>query len=253
MAWRGTGLTDVGRVRPSNQDALAVLNHLGLWIVADGMGGHPGGDVASRLAVETITASIEAETGTTAHDQTDRREHEAALRRAIASANRAIRQEGIAHPHLAGMGTTVVVLHMTAGSPAHASLAHVGDSRAYLLRARTLIPLTQDHSLVEEYLRRGLIAPREALTHPMRHILTRAVGTNVQVEPDVSSHELQPDDVILLCTDGLTKMLDDGQIADTILRTDRSAETICQALVNEAIRGGGDDNVTVVVVRQECV
>ena len=247
FAWRGAGLTDIGRVRPSNQDAFAVLNDVGLWIVADGMGGHVGGDVASRSAVESITEQVRRHADTGSLSQTGQARTETLLCQLIEAAHHTIRNNAFEHPHLSGMGTTVVLLGIPSGSIPRLSLAHVGDSRAYLLRAHTLIQLTQDHSLVEEHVRSGLLSPQDAATHPLRHVLTRALGIGETIEPDTSTRTLQPDDLILLCTDGLTKMLDDGQIADTLLHAGRSPEAACLALVEEANRRGGEDNVTVVV------
>jgi len=247
LTWRGAGLTDIGRVRASNQDAFAVLNDVGLWIVADGMGGHAGGDVASRLAVESITKRVRSHAGTGNLSQTGQAWTEIQLRQLIESAHHTICKHAIEHPHLGGMGTTLVVLSIPSGSTPRLSLAYVGDSRAYLLRDGALLQLTQDHSLVEEHVRSGQLSPEDAATHPLRHVLTRALGIGNVVEPDSSTHPLQPDDLILLCTDGLTKMMDDGRIADILLHAGRSPEAACLALVDEANRRGGADNVTVVV------
>lgn len=247
LAWRGVGLTDVGQVRPSNQDAFAVLNDVGLWIVADGMGGHAGGDVASRLAVTSITEQARKHTDMDSLAQARQARTETLMRHLIETAHKTIRKRAFEEPRLSGMGTTIVVLGIQPGTTPQLTLAHVGDSRAYLLRGHTLSQLTQDHSLVEEHVRNGLLSPQEAAAHPLRHVLTRALGIGETVEPDISTHRLQPDDLILLCTDGLTKMLDDGQIADTLLHAGRSPEAACLALVEKANRRGGKDNVTVVI------
>lgn len=251
MAWRGKGRTDIGLIRSSNQDTFAVLDALGVWIVADSMGGQAGGDIASRLAVESIAAFLMAERGTARGSRGAPQENNTMLRRAIASANHVIRQEAIKSFERSGMGTTVVMASIGDGPPPVAHVAHVGDSRAYLLRERALLPLTRDHSLVEESVRQGLLSPEEAAGHPRRHVLTRALGIAPQVEPDVSTHPLHPDDLILLCTDGLTKMLDDRDILEMIVEISPSAEAICEALVREANRRGGADNVTIVVIRHE--
>jgi protein phosphatase len=251
MTWHGAGLTDAGQVRPSNQDAYAVVNDLQLWIVADGMGGHPGGDVASRSAVDALAASIRAEArlrkkpeqGAIAPEQC-----ETEFRGAIADSNQALRDLALQSPDLAGMGTTVVALRIACGQVAYATVAHVGDSRAYLLRGRTLTPVTRDHSLVEDYVKVGLLSPDEALIHPLRHVLTRALGTDPQVEADICTFELEPSDRFLLCSDGLTKMLDDAQILEVLLGADRSQELACRALIQAANDRGGVDNTTVVVV-----
>lgn len=243
-------MTDVGLVRSSNQDAFALLDDLGLWIVADGMGGHPGGDVASRVAVETITAFMQPgghATRTLPPQPGDER-----LRQAIIASNEAVRRKATADPRLAGMGTTVVALQITGGPAPRALVAHVGDSRAYLLRDGTLTPLTRDHSAVEESLRQGRLTPEQAAVHPDRHVLTRALGTEPVVAPDLSAHLLRPHDVVLLCTDGLTKMLSDRHIASAMLALNGgNPETICRRLIDEANGRGGDDNTTVVVV--QCV
>jgi protein phosphatase len=242
--WIGAGLTDRGRMRRSNQDAFAVLNDHGVWIVADGMGGHAGGDVASQLAVESIIHDFEALPASCNHEHDDITRM---LRRSIQAANQVIRSTAMKRLELIGMGTTIVVLHID-GRTASATVAHVGDSRAYVLQKEKLLRWTHDHSLVENSVREGILSPEEALTHPMRHVLTRALGTELEVEPDLASHLLHPDDALLLCTDGLTKMLEDDHIQDILCRH-ASPEEACRALVNEANRLGGEDNITVVVVR----
>lgn len=258
LTWHGTGRTHTGLVRPSNQDAFAALDQFSLWIAADGMGGHAGGDVASRVAVETLSSWGPTITRPeeVAHSNPPFQEKRArALRAAIQAANEAILQQAFIQPHLTGMGTTLVVLHIASGIPsdfpALAIVAHLGDSRAYLLRGRTMTQLTRDHSWVEDQVQQGLLSPQEALLHPLRHMLTRALGTTTTVEPALSTHPLQPDDSLMLCTDGLTKMLDDGQILEILHSPDHSADAACDALIAEANRRGGQDNTTVLVVRAE--
>jgi protein phosphatase len=248
-SWHSAGLTDIGRVRTSNQDAFAVRDDLALWVIADGMGGPPGGDIASRLAVETIPRYMmphlleggpRTRPGTCAPDLL--------LAEAIQAANDAIREAAAQQPELEGMGTTVVALHIPPGPEPKALIAHVGDSRAYVLRDGRLLPLTRDHSLVEEHIRRGLLTPANARWSPLSHVLTRAVGTDAQVMPDLVSHALLPDDVLLLCTDGITKMLEDGAIAELLTKTTPSLAAMCRVLVDEANRLGGLDNSTVVLI-----
>lgn len=267
QTWRSAGLTHIGLVRQSNQDAFAVLNECGLWIVADGMGGRAGGEVASRLAVETIASSCDSLGPCPQSHHTDHPSQEnpsTTLREAIRVANQAIRGEAIAQPALAGMGTTVIVLHICAGPSSkpdsaplaqatQATIAHLGDSRAYLLRDRSLTRLTRDHSWVEDQIRQGLLSPEEAPAHPLRHMLTSALGTEAAAMPTLSTHLLQPGDRILLCTDGLTKMLDDAQILDALLHAGHVPQVACQALVERANQRGGEDNTTVVVVCCETV
>jgi serine/threonine protein phosphatase PrpC len=220
----------------------------GVWVVADGMGGHAGGDIASRLAIAAIGSYSEPlRTDISAHRP--QQDDATLLRQAIEQANHIIRQEALDRPDLTGMGTTLVLLRITVNPAPCAIVAHVGDSRAYLIRNGQLAQLTQDHSWVEEQIRHGRLGYQEARSHPMRHVLTRALGTEPTVIPDISSHPLDPEDAILLCTDGLTKMLDDEEIVRTFLRAGTSREHVCQALIQEANRRGGQDNTTVVIVR----
>jgi protein phosphatase len=246
--WTGTGLTNQGRVRSSNQDAYGVLNDLGIWLVADGMGGRAGGEVASRIAVESVTNSV----GGGAQGVTPRAKDpdtiSQVLRNAVQAANRAIRAEAGRRPNLLGMGTTLVVVAILSEPHPMAVIANIGDSRAYLLRSGRLMPLTKDHSVVEESLRTGLISEAEASVHPLRHVLTRALGTELEVEPDITVWRLYSDDVLLLCTDGLTKMLDDNRIRDILAAYGERPTQACDSLVEAANNVGGDDNVTVVIV-----
>lgn len=258
LTWHGTGRTHTGLVRPSNQDAFVALDQFSLWIVADGMGGHAGGDIASRVAVETLSSwgPAIARPEEVAHSNPPFQEKRArALRDAIQAANEAIRQQAFTQPHLTGMGTTLVVLHIAPGIPsdfpALATVAHLGDSRAYLLRDRTLTQITRDHSWVEDRIQQGLLSPQEALLHPLRHMLTHALGTEATVEPALSTHPLQPGDRLMLCTDGLTKMLDDSRIVEILLHAGHSADTACEALITEANQQGGHDNTTVLVVHSQ--
>jgi protein phosphatase len=145
------------------------------------------------------------------------------------------------------MGTTIVVVRVVLSPTLHATVAHVGDSRVYLLRDGSLSQLTQDHSLIEEYVRRGLIQREMAFRHPLRHVLSRALGLERAAEPDIAVHPLRPHDRLLLCTDGLTKMMDDQQIEAVLTAGERSLEASCEALVDEALRLGGEDNVTVIL------
>ncbi len=242
--WRAAGLTDLGFVRSSNQDAFALEDALQLWVVADGMGGHAGGEVASRLAVDAVIAHARsrADIGAAAPSSAER-----LLQDAMAAAQRAILDEARAQTGLAGMGTTCVALRISAAPESFATIAHVGDSRAYRLRGDRLEQLTQDHSIVDDYVRRGLITPAQAFTHPLRHVLSRALGSENASDADVGTHDLEDSDLIMLCTDGLTKMVEDDRIGD-LLRQERGApDQACQALVQEALSRGGADNVTVIV------
>lgn len=221
--------TDPGQ-RPNNQDAYG--HRAGLFLVADGMGGHRGGDVASRLAVERILAYAEGLDPLTE------------LRAGFEAANRSIREHAQANADCDGMGTTVAALIMT---PDRAHLAHIGDSRIYRLRGREMAPLTRDHSLVEELVRQGSLSVEEARSHPQRNVVTRALGTTDAPRIEYAEVDLEAGDLFLLCTDGLTSEATDEEIAavlagpgDPQFKADRLAE-----LAKEL---GGSDNITVIVV-----
>lgn len=243
--WYGAGRTDVGLVRRANQDALLLRDELGLWIIADGMGGHPGGDVASKMAVETTAAHIATLAESGARHASD---HTEDLRRAVLQANVALHAEGDTRPEYKGMGTTLIALHIAGFPQAQATLAHLGDSRAYLYRAGTLSQLTRDHSWVEDQIQAGLLSTENAATHPLRHMLTRALGIDTKGEPDILTLFLETGDRILLCTDGLTKMLSDDEILATLAGHKKDSQAACDDLVNRANARGGQDNVTVLLV-----
>ncbi len=171
------------------------------------------------------------------------------LRRAIHHADEAIRGAALEQPELAGMGTTIVAVVVSSLSPLELVIGHVGDSRVYLYRDQELQLLTRDHSLVEDLLARGHISPEEVATHPQRHILVRALGIEGQTDPDISNQTIQPDDILLLCTDGITKMLSDRHIMAHLSLAAQSPDDACMALVSEANARGGKDNSTAVVVR----
>jgi len=226
-------LTDIGRVRTHNEDS--VLAQPPLFVVADGLGGHEAGEVASSIAVETL------------RDHAPRRPDAKALGRAVRAANREVirsAREGLGKQ---GMGTTMTAA-IVEGS--HIAIAHVGDSRAYLLRAGRLEQLTEDHSMVADMIRRGQLTEAESRYHPNRSVITRALGTDANMTADVYELEAQPGDRLLLCTDGLTGMLEDAMIAET-LATLREPSTAARALVDAANDAGGHDNISVVVVDVE--
>lgn len=240
MILRAAARTDVGMRRPGNEDCLAIASELGLYLVADGMGGHSGGRLASQLAAQTaVTAlgALEAATATLTEK----------LRYAVAAANREIFATAQQETELAGMGTTLVAL--LAGGE-RIALAHVGDSRGYLVRSGRIRQLTDDHSLVAELVRRREISPRAAREHPHRHVLTRALGVRQRVEADLA--ELTPalGDVFVLCSDGLTTHVGDDEITKAVCDgTDLDA--VCDRLIDLANSRGGEDNITVVLVRCE--
>jgi len=244
-AWIGIGRSEIGLVRATNQDAFASLDSLYLWAVADGMGGHAGGEVAAQTAIATIKSQAEL-----AADNLERKHGTPAelLTGLIVQAHQAILGRAKREPKLKGMGTTVVLLFIQTQPTPVAHIAHLGDSRAYLFRAGTLTPLTRDHTLIEKYLDRGLVTPQTARTHPERHVLTQALGVSSPLRPSISSHPLREDDLLFLCTDGLTKMLEDTDILSICTRAHGDPIRTCDDLINESLHRGGADNVTVVVL-----
>ena len=242
------GGTDTGKNRANNEDAYLLNDELGLYAVADGVGGSEGGEVASRMAVETLAASMPDLLGD--KDRTPpaglvRAVDPAlsALQLAITLTNRTIRQARAETPALAGMGTTLTTLLLRGK---HAFIAHVGDSRAYLLRSGEFTQLTNDHSLVGEQVRHGVITREQARTSPYRHVITRALGIDEEVTIDLEKHPLLRGDRLLLCTDGLTEMVDDAEISGVLGGAD--PREAVRKLIDAANRGGGVDNITAVVV-----
>jgi len=245
LQWAGVGRTERGHVRASNQDALALLNDCGVWIVADGMGGHPAGDLAAQTAV-TVAAQRAQERAVWLLDHPDATaEFVVDL---VTSANRRIHDLIVEKPSLEGMGTTVVALAITPAPLQIAHIAHLGDSRAYLYREGELKQLTRDHTLVQKFVQRGLIDAATALTHPERHILTKGLGMGANMIPELTTVPLSPHDTIVLCSDGLTKMLEDAAIASVLSRAKGDPNRACHGLTEEALNRGGEDNVTVIVV-----
>ena len=240
MLLRSAASTHVGMCRQANEDRYAIVPELGLYLVADGMGGHQAGQVASQLACEAAIRAVEALQGATV-SLAER------LRHAVACANREIFAAASAKPEFTGMGTTLVGL-LFAGE--RLALAHVGDSRAYLVRQGRLRRLTDDHSIVAELLRRQEISEEDAREHPHRHVLTRALGVRPRIEPDLAEMTPHADDVFILCSDGLITHLDDDQIAEQIC-ADRDLEEVAAGLVDSANQAGGVDNTTVLLVRYE--
>lgn len=245
------GLSDRGLARSHNEDCYEIDRERGLYLVADGMGGHRHGEVASRLAVETIRGFVDRIVGGDAtlpslpEPRLSRQGNllKMAVRLAHDEVIRAIREDH----RLAGMGTTVVALSLDGGL---ASVAHVGDSRAYLLREGSMRLLTQDHTWVNEQVSAGFLSHDQARTHPLKNVVTRALGGESRLEVDVCEIEVEPDDLYLLCSDGLTTMLSDGEI-ERCAGTDASPREVCKALVEAANGRGGLDNVTVVALRTE--
>jgi PPM family protein phosphatase len=229
--------TSTGRVRNSNEDAFGLRPDRGIFIVCDGMGGAAGGEVASGMTVETILERMTADFA--AGPET--------LHEAIAEANRAVLERGEHDTGLYGMGTTLVTL-LLHEEKAAAVIAHAGDSRCYLYRARRLSRCTHDHSLVDEQMRLGTMTREEAERSPFRSVITRAIGTQQTVTEEMQELETQPGDLFLLCTDGLTREVDEEEI-ERVLGAGPDLERIARRLVDEANEAGGRDNVTCVVIR----
>jgi len=232
------GATDVGQVRSGNEDALLVGDSV--FAVADGMGGHLAGEVASATALEPV-AALEGQVFDDAAAAV------AALRDAVVVANRTVVELAREDPRYRGMGTTLTAV-LVEGRRLH--LAHVGDSRAYLLRSGRLRQLTDDHTLVQHLVDEGQITREQAATHPQRSIITRAIGVSPEVEVDAISFDLAPGDQVLLCSDGLTGVLDDDTIARSLTAGDDPEATVGQ-LIDQANAGGGHDNITVLLLRYE--
>jgi PPM family protein phosphatase len=226
--------TDTGRQRRANEDSL--LARSPLFVVADGMGGAQAGEVASRIAVEFFQHGLENTT-----------DAEASLATHALAANARIHELSQANAEHAGMGTTLTAVYV---GIEEVSIAHVGDSRAYCLRDGELLRLTDDHSLVDELIRQGKLTPEEAVEHPQRSVITRALGPEATVEIDTRSYRARDGDVYLLCSDGLTTMVPDVLLAELLLAHPRLREA-GEALIAAANEAGGRDNITVVLLRVE--
>ena len=237
--------TDCGRKRPTNEDAFGFSVEDGVYVVCDGMGGAAAGEVASAIAVDEMLLKlcgrmrVEGEKQAAALPQ--------AAEEAVSAANEAIYSRSQRDVKLNGMGTTLVSM---AAEGSRIWVLNVGDSRCYRLRNRRLEQITQDHSLVEEQVRLGRMTADEARYSPHRNVITRALGTESRVTPDVFELEAEPGDLFLLCSDGLTRELADAQI-ESLLNTDVSLDDLCSRLIVAANQSGGKDNITCLLVRAE--
>ena len=230
MLVQTASVTDTGRRRRHNEDAFVCEPPL--FAVADGMGGAQAGEVASNLAAAALR-----------EDRAERAGGEERVDELIQEANRRVYQRQSQDASASGMGTTMTVALVEDG---HVAIGHVGDSRAYLIRGHSLEQLTEDHSLVAELVRSGKLSPEEAEGHPQRSVITRALGTDPDVDVDTVSVETRPGDLFLLCSDGLTSMVDDDTILQEIERNRGDLKTAAKALVRAANKGGGEDNITVI-------
>ena len=242
--------TDVGRVRDNNEDAYRIEPSLGLYVISDGMGGEAHGELASNLAVDTIIehckASLDDPAATSYGDpRPELSSRTNRLAGAVYLANRRIYDAGERNLEQRGMGATVVAAWM---EDMRLSLAHVGDSRAYLFRTGALEQLTADHSLVAEQVRQGLITPQQAESSELQNVLTRALGPHDEIGIDADEHMLIPGDTILLCTDGVSRMVTDEEIGSTLMIS-TSAQQAADRLIELANENGGVDNSTAIVIR----
>ena len=236
LALEIAGRTDRGNVRPINEDSFLLPEGDNLALVADGMGGHQAGEVASALAASTIRACARKAAG-----------RDISVKNAVSwvrQANRAIylaANEDMSRP---GVGTTLTFLYFMRG---HAMLAHVGDSRCYLMRSGEIYQVTQDHSLVAELLRRGEITEEEAREHPYRNVITRALGTDETIAVDAQDIDTRPGDRFLLCTDGLSNYVERAELRKVLAGS--APEEACARLIDLALSRGGRDNITVIAAR----
>lgn len=228
--------TDVGRVRPVNEDSETAFEPC-VCVVADGMGGAAAGEIASQILIKTVRERLYEKTSITEQD----------LAETIRAANAEILENARLYPERKGMGTTATLLHISEAR-GQAYWAHVGDSRLYCLRGGTLKQITRDHSYVEDLVENGTITEEEARVHPQKNVLTRAVGVLPEVEVDTGAFLVKDGDIFLLATDGLMKMMEDREIAASLVTKRGSGENLAQLLVNRALSVGGVDNVTAIVV-----
>lgn len=213
-----------------------------VFIIADGMGGHSCGEIASRAAVEYISDSMIRDSKRFMPKESC----EAELRKLVEDTNSAVYQKSLERPEVNGMGTTLtmaVVVNTTI------TVAHVGDSRLYMVRDGSMQQVTEDHSYIEELVRKGSLTREEAEKHPRKNVITRAVGCTPELEVDILSLEMKKNDIFLLCTDGLTNMLDEDEIYDTA--KGNKPEVACEQLIEAAKKHGGEDNITVIVIKCE--
>lgn len=230
-------LTHVGKVRTGNEDAYGHCLDAGVFAVCDGMGGAAAGEIASRIAIDTLIERLCAVTS-----QEDRRK---ALEESIDAANRLVYAQAARHDSLRGMGTTLVAVAIQNG---HALIGHVGDSRCYLFRSGRLTRETNDHSLVDEQVRLGHMTREDAERSPLRNVITRAIGTQQSVEAEIADLPLEPGDMLLLCSDGLTREVPEDRIAE-ILAQSGTVDDLCRRLIDAANDAGSHDNVTAILVR----
>ena len=246
-----SGKTDIGTVRQNNEDNLYISENDGLLLVADGMGGHASGEVASKITVDIMREYFngvkEGQQLQIGPYQDDFSQATNRLGSAIRLANQAIYEAAKGNPLWHGMGTTIAATLITGN---RLSIAHVGDSRVYLIRAGSMEQLTDDHSFVSEQVKRDIISKEQAKASDMKNVLTRALGVNPDVEVDLDELSLLDGDILVLCTDGLTGMVDDDEIF-AIVNTLHDPPAACEDLITRANQNGGKDNITVIIAEVE--
>jgi serine/threonine protein phosphatase PrpC len=237
------GRSNKGLVREINQDCMYLprKNCAPLFIVADGMGGHKAGDIASKLTVDIIRKEITSKSSSinSIEDASN------AIKSAIELANTEVYKYSLSHLECKGMGTTVTLGYVYNN---YFVVAHVGDSRAYYLRNKKLLRITEDHSLVNELIKTGEITRLQALTHPQRNVILRAVGTSTDIDIDIDTVAIKTDDTFIICSDGLTNMIDESRIQE-IFESTKDMEHACELAIESAIVKGGKDNITVIGIR----
>ena len=250
MKLRYAGLTHVGMKRTHNEDNLALLPEESLYIVADGMGGHASGEVASQMAVETITSFFrmttrDEEVTWPFKEEKNLRYDENRLVAAIKFSNQRIYEAAAREARFKGMGTTIVTAFFTQGG---AYLGHVGDSRGYRIRDQRIEQITDDHSLLNDYIKANKLTPEEIEHFPHKNVIVRALGMKETVQVDVNRLDPKPNDYYLLCSDGLSSMINDDKILELVVGA-RDLDHACEGLIKAANDNGGTDNITVTLVQ----
>jgi len=248
MEFKSAGGTDVGRLREANEDAFLIDEQRKLYIVADGMGGHQGGGFASKKILELVTGELdrlEQMQDTTQPLKTleERTLTQFRLLRGLQRANQGLFDISLKEPNLRGMGTTLTAVQF---DERYANIAHIGDSRAYLIREAALKQLTEDHSWVQEQVRQGVLTLEEAKNHPLKNIITRSMGHERDIKVDLLKTEYQPGDKFLLCSDGLSNMVADEEILKII--QENSLKDAVDILIRRANEEGGYDNISVILL-----
>ena len=244
------GLTDKGIVRSKNEDSIGFDSALGIVVLADGMGGHRGGEVASRMTVDTIINEMQQSLPKITAGEIDENsgfsKESICIQDAVVTANEKVYGAAEADPEYKGMGTTIVMLQFYNNS---FSLAHIGDSRCYRLRANQFEQITRDHSLLQELIDRGFYTPEEARNSMNKNLVTRALGIDPIVMPDIQEDIVLKNDIYLLCSDGLTDLVEDEDIYLTIMQFSANLEEAAKQLITKANKKGGKDNISVMLCR----